>query len=251
MAMRDSSALRVPHPAPPAHSPRPAATSALPSCVENRRRPSQARHGSMVTAGKIGRAPTQPRPGSGAAREKRRMDEVALRDAALEYHRLPTPGKISVSPTKGLTNQHDLSLAYSPGVAYACLAIATTRARPPRSPRAPIWSRVITQRHGRAGPRQYRPARRQAGDGGQGLPVQEVRRHRRVRHRDRRDRPRQDRRHHRGAGADLRRHQPGGHQGARMLHRRAQAARAHEDPGLPRRPARHRHHRLRRPSSTG
>ena len=51
------------------------------------------------------------------------MDEVALRDAALEYHRLPTPGKISVSPTKGLTNQHDLSLAYSPGVAYACLAI--------------------------------------------------------------------------------------------------------------------------------
>ena len=51
------------------------------------------------------------------------MDEVVLRDAALEYHRLPTPGKISVSPTKGLTNQHDLSLAYSPGVAYACLAI--------------------------------------------------------------------------------------------------------------------------------
>src|SRR6476469_3768700 len=51
------------------------------------------------------------------------MDEVALRDAALEYHRLPTPGKISVTPTKGLTNQLDLSLAYSPGVAYACLAI--------------------------------------------------------------------------------------------------------------------------------
>ena len=37
-----------------------------------------------------------------------------LRDAALEYHLKPTPGKISVQPTKPLTNQHDLSLAYSP-----------------------------------------------------------------------------------------------------------------------------------------
>jgi malate dehydrogenase (oxaloacetate-decarboxylating)(NADP+) len=51
------------------------------------------------------------------------MDEKLLREAALDYHRAPTPGKISVTPTKGLTNQHDLSLAYSPGVAYACLAI--------------------------------------------------------------------------------------------------------------------------------
>jgi malate dehydrogenase (oxaloacetate-decarboxylating)(NADP+) len=51
------------------------------------------------------------------------MDEGPLRDAALEYHRSPTAGKISVTPTKGLTNQHDLALAYSPGVAYACLAI--------------------------------------------------------------------------------------------------------------------------------
>ncbi len=49
--------------------------------------------------------------------------EEKLREAALEYHRLPTPGKISITPTKGLVNQRDLSLAYSPGVAYACLAI--------------------------------------------------------------------------------------------------------------------------------
>ena len=49
--------------------------------------------------------------------------EEKLRDAALEYHRLPTAGKISITPTKGLVNQRDLSLAYSPGVAYACLAI--------------------------------------------------------------------------------------------------------------------------------
>jgi malate dehydrogenase (oxaloacetate-decarboxylating)(NADP+) len=47
------------------------------------------------------------------------MDEH-IRSAALEYHRKPHPGKISVVPTKALTNQQDLSLAYSPGVAAAC-----------------------------------------------------------------------------------------------------------------------------------
>ena len=46
-----------------------------------------------------------------------------MRRDALEYHRVPTYGKISVTPTKSLVNQRDLALAYSPGVAYACLAI--------------------------------------------------------------------------------------------------------------------------------
>jgi malate dehydrogenase (oxaloacetate-decarboxylating)(NADP+) len=46
-----------------------------------------------------------------------------LEAAAIEYHEQPTPGKISVVPTKGLINQRDLALAYSPGVAYACKAI--------------------------------------------------------------------------------------------------------------------------------
>ena len=50
--------------------------------------------------------------------------EQALRDAAREYHRNPSRGKISVTPTKPLSNQRDLSLAYSPGVAYPCLDIA-------------------------------------------------------------------------------------------------------------------------------
>jgi malate dehydrogenase (oxaloacetate-decarboxylating)(NADP+) len=49
--------------------------------------------------------------------------EKDLREAALEYHQYPTAGKISVRPTKALTNQHDLALAYSPGVAFACDAI--------------------------------------------------------------------------------------------------------------------------------
>src|ERR1700719_944440 len=45
------------------------------------------------------------------------------RQAALDYHEFPTPGKISIAPTKQLVNQSDLALAYSPGVAAACEAI--------------------------------------------------------------------------------------------------------------------------------
>jgi malate dehydrogenase (oxaloacetate-decarboxylating)(NADP+) len=47
------------------------------------------------------------------------MDDT-FRQAALDYHRLPKPGKISVTPTKSLITQRDLGLAYSPGVAAAC-----------------------------------------------------------------------------------------------------------------------------------
>ncbi len=47
------------------------------------------------------------------------MDED-FRKAALDYHRLPTPGKLSVVPTKRMATQRDLALAYSPGVAAAC-----------------------------------------------------------------------------------------------------------------------------------
>ena len=48
-----------------------------------------------------------------------------LREAALRYHREPTPGKIAIAPTKRLVNQRDLSLAYTPGVAAACDVIAS------------------------------------------------------------------------------------------------------------------------------
>src|SRR5512145_1102000 len=50
-------------------------------------------------------------------------DHDDLRRAALEYHEKPTPGKISIAPTKQLVNQRDLALAYSPGVAAASEAI--------------------------------------------------------------------------------------------------------------------------------
>ncbi len=62
--------------------------------------------------------------------EERRQDNA--RQAALDYHEFPRPGKLEVRATKPLANGHDLSRAYSPGVAEACLEIkadATTAAR--------------------------------------------------------------------------------------------------------------------------
>ena len=138
------------------------------------------------------------------------------------------PGKIAVVPTKPASTQRDLSLAYSPGRRRAVPRdrreprgrLPLHRARQPR--------RRGLQRHRGARARQHRPARRQAGDGGQGRALQALRRHRRVRPRGRRQGPR--RRHPllRDARAHRRRHQPRGHQRARvLLHRgRAQGAAA-------------------------
>src|ERR1700743_1655999 len=47
-----------------------------------------------------------------------------LHAAALAYHRLPRPGKLEIQAIKPLANQRDLALAYSPGVAAACMEIA-------------------------------------------------------------------------------------------------------------------------------
>jgi malate dehydrogenase (oxaloacetate-decarboxylating)(NADP+) len=55
------------------------------------------------------------------------MDED-FRKAALDYHRLPRPGKLAIEPTKRMATQRDLALAYSPGVAAACLEIAANPA---------------------------------------------------------------------------------------------------------------------------
>src|SRR4051812_8220293 len=52
-----------------------------------------------------------------------------LRADALVYHRMPKPGKLEIQPTKPLGNQRDLALAYSPGVAAACEAIAADPAQ--------------------------------------------------------------------------------------------------------------------------
>src|SRR5690349_15093309 len=58
---------------------------------------------------------SMPTP-SPAAPDKR----AELRQAALEYHEFPAPGKVQIAATKQLINQHDLALAYSPGVAAPC-----------------------------------------------------------------------------------------------------------------------------------
>ncbi len=60
------------------------------------------------------------------------MADFDLRRSALAYHEMDPPGKIAIQPTKPVANQNDLSLAYSPGVAHACLAIAEDEAQAPK-----------------------------------------------------------------------------------------------------------------------
>jgi malate dehydrogenase (oxaloacetate-decarboxylating)(NADP+) len=68
---------------------------------------------------------TMTRADSAPPEDKRAAERAAeLRQAALEYHEFPTPGKLAIAATKQMTNQRDLALAYSPGVAAACEEIA-------------------------------------------------------------------------------------------------------------------------------
>jgi malate dehydrogenase (oxaloacetate-decarboxylating)(NADP+) len=57
-------------------------------------------------------------PGNTEAQRQQAREELRL--AALEYHEFPTPGKVAIAATKTLSNQRDLALAYSPGVAAPC-----------------------------------------------------------------------------------------------------------------------------------
>jgi malic enzyme len=59
-----------------------------------------------------------------------------LEEAALYFHKHPTPGKLEIQATKPLGNQRDLALAYSPGVAAPCEEIAADPATAPIIPRA-------------------------------------------------------------------------------------------------------------------
>ncbi|MBK5206229.1 MAG: NADP-dependent malic enzyme [Polaromonas sp.] len=61
---------------------------------------------------------------SAATPDNREEKRAELRSAALEYHEFPTPGKVAIAATKQLSNQRDLSLAYTPGVAAPCEEIA-------------------------------------------------------------------------------------------------------------------------------
>ena len=174
-----------------------------------------------------------------------------LRKAALDYHEFPTPGKISVTPTKQLINQRDLGAGVSPGVAFACEEIV----REPAEGAHRFTARgnlvgVVTNGTavlglGNIGPLAAKPVmegkavlfKKFAGIDVFDIELNE-------------SDPAQAGRGDRRAGTHLRRHQPRGHQGAGCFYVGTRAARAHEDSGVPRRPARHGHHRRRRRSST-
>ena len=128
--------------------------------------------GSVGPAGSLWQTLQEPAPcGPKIGRGSLVLGSVAdqLREAALDYHRLPRPGKLAVVPTKPLATQRDLSLAYSPGVAAAC----ERDRRAIRAPAAEFTARgnlvaVVTNGTAVLGLGDIGAARRQAGDGGQG-----------------------------------------------------------------------------------
>ena len=143
--------------------------------------------------------PPQNPPGSPVPKKKIRRED------ALAYHSMGRKGKIEVVPTKPCATARDLSLAYTPGRRRA-----VPRDREGPGPLVPLHGarqprRRRLERHRRARPRRHRPRRRQAGDGGQGRPLQAVRRHRRLRHQHRREGDRQGLHRREGARADVRR----------------------------------------------
>ena len=143
-----------------------------------------------------------------------------FRQAALDYHRLPRPGKLAIEPTKRMATQRDLSLAYSPGVAAACEAIKAD----------PDKALDYTARGNLVGVISNGTAVLGLGNIGAlaGKPVMEGKAvlFKKFAGIDVFDievdaaRPGPVLRRRRRAGADLRRDQPGGHQGARMLRHR-------------------------------
>ena len=152
-------------------------------------------------------------------------------------------GKIEVHNKVPVKTRDDLSMAYTPGVARVCLAIAEDVTRGASADDQAEHRRRRHRRHGRARPRRHRPGGRDAGDGGQGDAVQGVRRDRRLAARPEHQGHRRDHRHRQGDRPRLRRHQPGGHRRAALLRDRGPAATRARHPGLPRRPARHRRRR--------
>lgn len=85
---------------------------------------------------------TQPQQPARTDEELKAQQRAALRKAALEYHEFPTPGKISVTPTKPLSNQRDLALAYSlawPQPAKRSSKTSPTRSATPRAATSSAW----------------------------------------------------------------------------------------------------------------
>ena len=168
-------------------------------------------------------------------------------EEALHFHAMGRPGKLEIVATKPMATQRDSSLAYSPGVAVPVKAIAEDPSQSLRLHHQGQHGRRHLQRHRHSRHGQSRRAGLEARHGRQGGAVQALRRRRRHRPRGRHRECRRVRQLRALSRPLLRRHQPRGHQGARLLHHRRAPARADGHPRLPRRPARHRHHRHGRP----
>ena len=176
------------------------------------------------------------------------LDPALAADPVFDLH---VRGKMAIAATVPLASRDDLSMAYTPGVARVCEAIA---AEPEPGRRL-----HLDRQHGRRGHRRLRRARpgqhraegRDAGDGGQGRAVQAVRRRRRGADLPGHPGRRGAHRDRQGDGALVRRDQPRGHQRAALLRDRAPARRGAGHPGLPRRPARHGRRGARRAAQRG
>ena len=163
------------------------------------------------------------------------------------FHSRGRPGKLEVIATKPMATQRDLSLAYSPGVAVPVLAIAADESKAYDYTVKGNLVAVITNGTAILG----------LGDLGAlaSKPVMEGKAVLFKRFADvdsidlevSSEGPRRDHQLRQAPRQRLGRHQPRGHQGPGVLHHRAAAARAARHPGVPRRPARHRDHRRRRP----
>ena len=167
---------------------------------------------------------------------------MTKREDALDYHARGRPGKIAVVPTKPLTNQRDLSLAYSPGVAEPCLEIKDDPDDAYKYTAKGNLVAVVTNGTavlglGNIGALAGKPVMEGKGNLFKQFADIDVLRPR--------GRLRDPRRRHQvlpAPRAHGRRDQPRGHQGARLLLHRGDAPEDDEDPRLPRRPARHRDH---------
>ena len=102
-------------------------------------------------------------------------DQPNLRQAALDYHEFPKPGKLEIRATKPMANGRDLARAYSPGVAEACLEIKDNPADAARYTARGNLVAVVSNGTAVLGLGEYRRTGIQTGDGRQGRPVQEIR----------------------------------------------------------------------------
>ena len=175
-------------------------------------------------------SPAPPADQAHAERDRRRRSarwtSVTVRKVSDRTFLLHLGGKIEVRSKVPLRTRDDLSMAYTPGVARVCLAIAEQPGGRPAADDQAQHGRGRHRRLGGARAGQPRPGRRAAGDGGQVRAVQALRRHRRLADLPRHPGRRRDRPHRAAARAGVRRHQPRGHRRPALLRGRGAAARA-------------------------